>query len=97
MGFSKTEAISLLLGLCFRWNTDNATIPEQCYNREMEEGINGRTASQASYNVQISKILQGNFQGFLVSRVKSHAGKSESCSHKYQDGIHTYARKELQR
>lgn len=55
MGFSKTEAILLLLRLCFRWNAGKGTTPEQCYCRETEEGINGRTVSQASYNVQISK------------------------------------------
>lgn len=54
-GLSKSEAILLLLGLSFRWNTGKATIPEQCYCREMEEGINGRTVSQASYNVEKSK------------------------------------------
>lgn len=54
-GFQKCEAILLLLGLSFRSNTGKATIPEQCYCREMEEGINGRTASQASYNVEKSK------------------------------------------
>lgn len=54
-GFQKCEAILLLLGLSFRSNTGKATISEQCYCREMEEGINGRTASQASYNVEKSK------------------------------------------
>lgn len=43
------------------------------------------------------KILQGNFKGFLLSRAENHAGKSKSCTPKYQDGTYTYARKEVLR